>query len=292
MAARKEIDGSAGIPQFYGKELRHKREEAGLTLKQLVEGCFYGITYLSEIERGERSMPPDLARHVDRELKTDGFFERRCDDAREARLKGHAPYFERVLDAEKRATTIQEWSPTVVPGLLQTAPYAHAVIAAERALELPEEIDEKITGRLARAKLFEQDHKKPEYWVILNESTLRTPIMPSAQMADQLDHILALIKRGRILTQILPWNAGAHALMQGNAMLLAFDDAPPLVYMEGQHHGHTIDDPALVKQYRRSYDLLRAAAMPLEASLALIESAAEGYRNGKQPDRSERRDLA
>ncbi|MEU7013249.1 helix-turn-helix transcriptional regulator [Streptomyces sp. NPDC046385] len=292
MAARKEIDGSAGVPQFYGKELRFKREEAGLTLKQLVEGSFYGITYLSEIERGERSMPLDLARHVDRELKTDGFFERGCDDARQARLKGHAPYFERVLEAEKRATTIEEWAPTVIPGLLQTAPYMRALFRGEWAQELPEEIDEKINGRLTRAKLFEQDHKQPEYTVILHESLLRLPVMPGPQMAAQLDHITALVKRGRIFTQILPWNAGAHPLMLCNAMVLDFADAPPLVYMEGQHHGNTVDDPALVKQYRRSYDLLRAAAMPLDASLALIEDAAEGYRNGKQPDRSQRRDLA
>ncbi|MEU8762289.1 helix-turn-helix transcriptional regulator [Streptomyces sp. NPDC048659] len=292
MAARKEIDGSAGVPQFYGKELRYKREEAGLTLKRLVEGSFYGITYLSEIERGERSMPLDLARHVDRELKTDGFFERRCDEARQARLKGHAPYFERVLEAEKRATTIEEWAPTVIPGLLQTAPYMRALFKGEWTQELPEEIDEKITGRLARARLFDQDHKEPEYKVILHESLVRLPVMAGPQMAAQLDQIIALIKRGRVFAQILPWSAGAHPLMLNNAMILDFTDAPPLVYMEGQHHGNTVDDPALVKQYRRSYDLLRAAAMPLDASLALIESAAEGYRNGKQPDRSERRDLA
>jgi hypothetical protein len=32
MARRKDIDGSESVPCFYGKELRWKREEAGLTL--------------------------------------------------------------------------------------------------------------------------------------------------------------------------------------------------------------------------------------------------------------------
>ncbi|MET9372700.1 helix-turn-helix transcriptional regulator [Streptomyces sp. NPDC002992] len=292
MAARKEIDGSASVPEFYGKELRFKREEAGLTLERLVDGSFYGVTYLSEIERGERRMPLDLARHVDRVLKTDGFFARRCEDVRKARRKGHAPYFERVLEAEKHAQSIVQWSPTVFPGLLQTGPYARAVIRAERMPELPEETDEKVTARLARAQLFETNHKTPEYWAVLHESLLRLLILPPEQMAQQLDHIAALIKHDRIVTQILPWNAGAHALMLGNAMILDFTDAPPLVYMEGQHHGNTIDDPALVKQYRRSYDLLRAAALPPEASLAMIEDAAEDYRNGAQPVRLERRRLA
>ncbi|MFG3529592.1 Scr1 family TA system antitoxin-like transcriptional regulator [Streptomyces sp. NPDC047917] len=57
-------------------------------------------------------------------------------------------------------------------------------------------------------------------------------------------------------------------------------DAPPLAYTEGQYHGVAVDDPSLVKQYRRSYDLLMATALPPENSLAMIEKAAEEYRNG------------
>ncbi|WP_326766046.1 helix-turn-helix transcriptional regulator [Streptomyces sp. NBC_01591] len=292
MATRKEIDGSAGVPQFYGKELRFKREEAGLTLEKLVDGSFYGITYLSEIEHGHRRMPFDLAQHVDRVLRTDGFFQRRCEDVRKARRKGHAEYFERVLDAEKRAETIEEWSPTVFPGLLQTRPYAEAVIRAERLPELQEETEVKVNARLARAQLFERNHRTPQYWTILSESLLRLPILPPQQMAEQLEHVAALTRRGRIFTQILPWNTGAHPLMLGNALILDFVDAPPLAYTEGQHHGITVDDPGLVKQYRRSYDLLRAAALPPEASLTMIEEAAEEYRNGAHPNRLERRDLA
>jgi hypothetical protein len=41
VAVRKDIDGSAGVPAFYGKELRWKREEARLTLLETVEGSFY-----------------------------------------------------------------------------------------------------------------------------------------------------------------------------------------------------------------------------------------------------------
>lgn len=124
MAARKDIDGSDSVPAFYGKELRRRREEAGFTLQQTVEGSFYGATYLSEIERGQRRMPVDLACHVDRVLHTDGFFERRCEDVRKARSVGRARYAERVLEAEKLAETIEEWSPTALPGLLQTEAYA------------------------------------------------------------------------------------------------------------------------------------------------------------------------
>ncbi|MGW1880993.1 helix-turn-helix domain-containing protein [Streptomyces sp. NPDC001970] len=284
MARRKDIDGSAGVPTFYGKELRWQREEAGLTLQQLVEGSFYGPSHLSEIERGERRMPAELAEHVDRALKTDGFFKRRCEDVRKARRRGHAHYFERVLEAEKHAETIEEWSPTLIPGLLQTEAYARALVQAAMPLAPNEEVEEKVGARMARGHLFEDDHKTPMYWAILPEVLLRQPILPPEQTAEQLYRIAALGRRRRIVPQILPWNCGPHPLMMGMVKVMTFPDAPPLVYLESQHSGDTIDDPALVEEYRRSYDLLRAAALPPEASLAMIEEAAEDYRNGKQPD--------
>jgi hypothetical protein len=258
MGQRKDIDGSTGVPTFYGP------------------------SHLSEIERGTRRMPAELAEHVDRVLGTDGFFKRRCEDVRKAKRRGHASYFERVLEAEKHAETIEEWCPTLIPGLLQTDAYARAVTWAAHPLAPDEEVEEKVTARLARARLFEDDHKTPEYWAILPEALLRQPILSPEQMADQLEHVAALAHRRRIVPQILPWNSGAHPLMMGMAKIMDFPDAPPLVYLESQYSGDTIDDPALVKQYRKAYDRLRAAALPPEASLALIEEAAEDYRNGKQ----------
>lgn len=192
MATRKEIDGSAGVPQFYGKELRFKREEAGLTLEKLVDGSFYGITYLSEIEHGHRRMPLDLAQHVDRVLKTDGFFQRRCGDVRKAKRGAHAPSFAPVVEAETRARTITEWSSALIAGLLQTRPYAHAVIRSTHPLDTPEDIEAKIAARLQRAGLFDNP-KKSEYWAILHESLVRHPIISPEEMAEQLEHIAALV---------------------------------------------------------------------------------------------------
>jgi transcriptional regulator with XRE-family HTH domain len=284
MPGPKDIDGSASLPTFYGKELRWKREQAGLTQQKLVDGSFYGSSHLSEIERGERRMPLDLAQHVDQVLGTDGFFARRCEDVRKAKRSGHADYFERVLEAEKRAETIEEWCPTLIPGLLQTELYARAVVEATHPLELPDEVDAKVNARLARARLFEDDHRTPEYWAILDESLLRRPIIPPSQMTEQLDRIAELARCRRIVPQVLPWNLGAHPFMLGTAKIMTFPDAPPLVYTEALHSGDTIDDPALLKEYRRSYDQLRAAALPPKASLAMIEAAAEDYRNDRQPD--------
>lgn len=284
---RKDIDGSMSVPTFYGKELRWKREAAGLSLERFLEGSFYSKTYLSDIEHGHRRMPIELARHSDKVLGTDGFFERNCEDVQKAKRSGHAAYFEKVLEAEKFALTIEEWCPTLIPGLLQTAAYARAVVRATHPLSPVEEVEEKVNGRMARAELFEVDHRTPEYWTILHESLITDPILPFPEMAEQLDRIVELAERCRITPQLVLRKAGAHPFMTGSALIMTFRDAPPLLYTESLHSGDTIDDPALVKEYRRSYDRLRAVALSPEASLDLIKAAAEDYRNGKQPERLE-----
>lgn len=287
MAQRKDIDGSTSVPTFYGKELRWQRERAGLSLEALVEGSFYGKSHLSDIERGERRMPLDLARHADQVLGTDGFFERRCEDVRKARRGPHAAYFEKVLEAERHAESIEEWCPSTFPGLLQTAPYARALVRAAHPQAVDEWVEEKVQARLARARLFEDDHTTPEYWAILHESLLLDPIVPPGEMAAQLDRIVELAARRRITPQIVPRKCGAYPLMAASIMVMTFPDAPPLIYTEASYSGDTIDDPALVKQYRKAYDRLRAVALSPETSLARIEAAAGDYRNGKQPDRLE-----
>lgn len=73
-------------------------------------------------------------------------------------------------------------------------------------------------------------------------------------------------------------------MIVGLLQLTTFPDAPPLAYLESQYSGDTIDDPALVKKYRKAYDRLRAAALAPEASLTMIEAAAEDYRSDKRPD--------
>ncbi|WP_405744096.1 helix-turn-helix transcriptional regulator [Streptomyces sp. NBC_01525] len=282
MPARKDVDGSESVPAFYGSELRWKREEAGLTLKDVVKDCFYSVSYLSEIERGQRRMPEDLAAHVDRVLGTDGFFRRRCEDVRKARRVGHADYFARALEAEQQAKTIEEWYPGLIPGLLHTAAYARMMVLATHPLASDEEVAVKVTARLARAQIFEEDHKTPMYWVVLDESVLREPLLPPEEMAEQLERIAELGRRRRIVLQILPRKSTPHALMMGSVTAMTFPDAPPLIYIESAYSGDTIDDPALVEKYRRSYDQLRAAALPPEASLAMVEATAEEFRNGKQ----------
>ncbi|MEV0739994.1 helix-turn-helix transcriptional regulator [Streptomyces sp. NPDC050549] len=280
MPPRKDTDASANVPSFYGAELRFKRELAGLTLEQLAEGSYRGVPFLSQIEHGERRMPLDLARHVDKALGTDGFFERRCEDARKAKQSGHAEYFADVAEMEQHADTIEEWAPTLVPGLLQTSAYAHAVVRTSLPWLRPETVKKQVSARLDRAKLWKREDP-PAFWVVLHEELISKPLLPPEEMAEQLHHMASVVRSAQGVLQILPETTAAHPMMMGMIKVMTFPDAPPVVYTEGLHSGQLIDYPALVKDYRRSYDLLRATALSPEASLAMIDQAAKDYRNGK-----------
>ncbi|WOX11988.1 helix-turn-helix transcriptional regulator [Streptomyces sp. N50] len=280
MPPRKDTDASANVPSFYGAELRFKREQAGLTLEQLAEGSFRGIPFLSLIERGERRMPLDLAKHVDKKLGTDGFFERRCEDARKAKRSGHAEYFADVAEMEEHAESIEDWAPALLPGLLQTEAYALKVVRTGSPWLPPKTVDNQVAARMARAKLWQRE-ERPAFWAIVREELIRKPLLPSEEMATQLEHIADVIRSNQGVLQILPETTVAYPLMMGMIRVMTFPDAPPVVYTEGLHSGQVIDYPALVKDYRRSYDLLRAAALPPDTSLDMIEQAAEDHRNGK-----------
>lgn len=281
MPPKKDPDASTSVPCFYGAELRYRREQAGLTLEQLVEGSYRGLSFLSQIERGERGMPVDLARHVDEKLGTDGFFQRRCEDVAKARQVGHPLYYADVPDLEKQAETLEEWAPNVIPGLLQTEPYMRVLMRYSEPSAAPELVEERVRARLARAELWKRADR-PSYWGILRESLIRNTPLPPEVMAEQLEHILSVVQSTQGVVQIVPETVPWHPLMYGMAKIMTFADAPPLVWTEGDADGQIADYPALVKGYRRSYDHLRAVALSPETSLTLIEEAARNYRHEAQ----------
>lgn len=261
--------------EFFGAELKRRREEAGLTQVELGAMVFVSGGYIGQFEQAIRKPQLDVAMRIDDVLQTAGFFERTwrklIDDKR------YADYFAEVVELERTATKICEFAPTVIPGLLQTAAYAQAVTLAANPFVTDDYVAEKVGARLERARIL-KDATRPEYWAILHENTLRTPVGGPTAMAEQLEHIAALAQARKVLVLVVPRSAGAFASMGGMMQLMEFEDAPPTLYTETSFSGHLLDDPAVVKRAQRAYDLLRGAALSPEASLALIESAAEDHR--------------
>ncbi|WP_407553242.1 helix-turn-helix transcriptional regulator [Streptomyces sp. Pv4-95] len=261
--------------EFFGSELKRRREDAGFTQEALGRRVFVSGGHIGQFEQAIRKPQIDVAKRIDEVLQTDGFFERMCREL--INDKRYADYFAAVAELEGMATKICDYAPTVMPGLLQTADYARAVTRATNPFASFEYVEEKVTARMDRAHLL-RGAKRPAFWVILHEPVLRIPVGGPLGMAEQLEQVVSLTQECTVLVQVLPDSAGAHAAMAGMMRLMEFDDAPPTVYTESVFSGNLLDDPALVKRAQDAYDLLRAAALSPEASLALIESAAEDYR--------------
>ncbi|MEU6877120.1 helix-turn-helix transcriptional regulator [Streptomyces sp. NPDC046712] len=261
--------------RFFGQELKAQREAKGLTQGELGDRVFVSGGYIGQFEQGIRKPQLDVAQRIDDVLQTGGIFERTCRKLINA--SPYASYFEPVVELEAVATKICEFAPAVMPGLLQTAEYARAVTLAANPFATEAYVEEKVTARVDRARIL-KDATRPEYWVIVHENALLTPVGGAGVMAAQLEHLAALTRERVVLVMVLPRTAGAYASMTGSLKLMEFEDAPPTAYTETSFSGTLLDDPAVVKRVQRAYDLLRAAALSPEASLALIDSAAEDYR--------------
>jgi transcriptional regulator with XRE-family HTH domain len=261
--------------EFFGAELKRRREDAGITQVELGSRVFVSGGYIGQFEQAIRKPQLDVAQRIDEALQTDGIFERMW--RRLINDQRYADYFAEVVELERLATKICEFAPALVPGLLQTAGYARAVTLAMNVFATDEYVADKVSGRLERQHIL-KDATRPLYWVVLHENVLRVPVGGPSVMAEQLEHVAALARQRTLLVQVLPYAAGAYALMNGMLELMEFEDAPPTAYTEAVYSGNLLDDPAMVKRAYAAYDLLRAAALSPEASLTLIESAAEDFR--------------
>ncbi|MFE0916902.1 helix-turn-helix domain-containing protein [Streptomyces nigra] len=261
--------------EFFGAELKRRRENAGITQTELGARVFVSGGYIGQFEQAIRKPQLDVAQRIDAALQTDGIFERLW--RKLIKEQPYTEYFAHAAELERLATEICEFAPAVVPGLLQTREYARALFLANRPFAADEHIEELIKGRMDRTRLL-TDATRPVYWVVLHETVLRIPVGGPSVMGQQLDHIAALVRERKVLVQVLPFAAGAHPDMGKMMWLMEFEDAPPTVYTEGVLSGRLLDESAVVKRVRESYDLLRAVALSPEASLALLLSAAEDFR--------------
>ncbi|WP_240138107.1 helix-turn-helix domain-containing protein [Streptomyces sp. MUM 178J] len=261
--------------EFFGAELKRRREAAGLTQSELGTRVFVSGGYIGQFEQAIRKPQLDVAQRIDEVLQTDGIFERMWRKLIDK--SPYATYFAAAAELEALATKICDFAPTLIPGLLQTKEYARAVVLASNPLATEEFLEDTVGARMDRAKIL-GDATRPLYWAILHESALRIQAGASVDMARQLDHLATMVRDRKALIQIVPFATGAHPQMGKMFTLMEFEDAPPTAYTEAVYSGNLLDDPAVVKRTQAAYDLLRAAALSPEASLTLIESAAEDFR--------------
>lgn len=72
----RDLDPSASPLDYYGSELRRKRESAGMTQEQLGSCIFCAASLIGQIETARKVPTRDISERLDAALLTEGFFGR------------------------------------------------------------------------------------------------------------------------------------------------------------------------------------------------------------------------
>jgi transcriptional regulator with XRE-family HTH domain len=269
----RELDPSAGPLQFFGAELRRARAAAGLSQDQLGQRLGYSGALVGKVEMGERAPSQDFAEGCDQTFPdTGGLFGRIYQLAR--RWDGGYPsWFAEWVDSERRATSLCSWEPLIMPGLLQTADYARAILAADPETS-DDQLEDLVAARLERQAIFDRP-EPPILWALIDEAVLHRLIGSRKVMYDQLLHLADTSCRSNITVQVVPAEIGAHAGLLGGFAIASFGNAAGTVYMESPDQGQTTEAPSVVRRLSRTFDTLRADALPRGASRDLIGKVAE-----------------
>jgi len=112
----------------------------------------------------------------------------------------------------------------------------------------------------------------PEFWAVLDEAVVRRHVGSWPVMRQQLDHMAELGKLPHVTIQVVPFEAEAHAGMDGAFTILSYPERadPDVVYLENAVSGLYPEKPEEIRHYTMLFDHLRAAALKPDKSLALI----------------------
>jgi transcriptional regulator with XRE-family HTH domain len=142
-------------------------------------------------------------------------------------------WFQSYLGLEAAATLIRTYEIQFVPGLLQTADYARAVILLGHAGADADEIERRIDLRRQRQQILSRPDP-PQLWVVIDEAVLRRPIGGAEVMKAQIEYLIEASKLPNVRMQIIPFHAGGHAAAGGPFAILRFPEPelPDVVYVE------------------------------------------------------------
>ncbi|MEW2050490.1 helix-turn-helix transcriptional regulator [Streptomyces sp. NPDC005476] len=271
---------------LFGELLRHFREGALLTQDALAKAIPCDRSLVARVEAGTRVPQEPFAKMCDEVLGTGGALARLWGRVDWYPQVEHPDWFRRRAEMDAEAVSLWEYQERVMPGMLQTPEYAHALFSRVTS---GREVEERVRARLSRQQRFLADGG-PLYVVVLDDSCLRHVVGGAAIMRDQCAHLLEAGQRANIRIQVAP--ADFPELLRPNVSmsLIELPNGHRWVYSESLDRGHFTDDPAVFASHSRTYDVLRADALSARESVVLISDAMEGYGHHEQV-RTQRGDL-
>ncbi|MFJ4271541.1 helix-turn-helix domain-containing protein [Streptomyces coelicoflavus] len=178
-----------------------------------------------------------------------------------------------LLTLEDEAVRENHFSCVYVPGLLQTRAYSTAL---QRANEVPltsDEIERLVDIRMKRQEILARP-KPLHLWAIIDESVIRRVVGSPQTMKEQLDRLLAANESPHQTLQVLPFAKGAHAAALGSFVMIGgAEPALDVVYVDFHSGALFLEKDEELERYRLAFEYLRAQALDMEASSALIQRA-------------------
>ncbi|WP_280704786.1 helix-turn-helix transcriptional regulator [Kitasatospora sp. GP30] len=268
-----------------GAELRRVREAAKKSTEDAAGALKCSRAKISRIETGASGI-----RRLDLGLLLDlyGVSEQKTRDnleelARESKKRGWwhdyedtiPPIYADYLDLERDARYIRTWQPLVIPGLLQTESYAHALLEANPAAVRPERIDQLVKIRMERKEVLRADNPA-RFCAIIWEPALRCPVGGPEVLRSQLGYLADAVQHPNITLQVMPLSGGATAGACGGFVMIGFTDSalPGAVFLENLTSSHYLEQPAELNGYSLVFDHLRSSALDPAQSLDMITAIA------------------
>jgi transcriptional regulator with XRE-family HTH domain len=264
--------------------LRRLRETRGLSLEDVAGDLECSTSKVSRIETAARGASLRDVRDLCRLYDVDeGERESLLELVRQAKQAGWWQRYDEVasrsatyLGLEDAATSIQNYEPSSVPGLLQTSDYTRALVSRVNVSLTREAIDQYVQSRRERHQRLLGDNP-PQCWVIIDEAVLHRLVGGAKVMHDQLQEMIKHATDRRVIIQVVPFSAGAHAGMEGSFTLLQFADSdlPDVVYLESRAGELLLHRDMDLRLYRETFDHLRASAESPDASVERMEALAQ-----------------
>lgn len=200
--------------------------------------------------------------------------------AKDARRRGWwTPYTDvftgSYVALEDAASLIRVYHPELIHGLLQTEDYARAVIRAVRPGLSKDDVERRVTARLARQEALLSRDEPPELVCVLSEAALRRQIGGPRIMRAQLDALATAAERPTITVRVVPFSAGAHAGLEGSFILIEFPDKedPDVVYVEGMMGDLYLESVEEISRYRVTFERICALSLAPDETAAMIAAA-------------------
>ncbi|GAA3822189.1 helix-turn-helix transcriptional regulator [Sphaerisporangium flaviroseum] len=258
----------------FAYELQRYRLLAKLTQGELGRRIGFSGSLIGAIENLKRTPSDDFARRCDDAFGLDGVLT-------SLHLEGWPPpppvpdHFRDWTVEERRATALQTWDPLLVPGIFQIEPYARRIFARAPG-STPEEVEERVFGRMQRKNILSQENP-PMILSLIDEGVLRRPIGGAEVMRKQLEYLLEIASHPRVTIQIVPFDAEAISGLLAGFVIAEQRGTPYTVYVDSVPDGRTMTDRNSIASLTTRYNAIRAEAYPQSLSINVIKEAADKW---------------